>query len=78
MKVRRVSVDELVRTGECLEGCACLVDDYRVRYHGTGDKSVYSYDETNKLRREGEPNMNALEEAVRKRLWSVAKDVDPD
>lgn len=50
--------------------------EYRVRYHGTGEKSAYSYDATTKLRRDGEPKMKELEEMVRKRLWSVAKDAD--
>lgn len=52
--------------------------EYRVRYHGTGDSSAFKFDETNKLRQAGEPKMKELEEMVRKRLWSVAKDGDAD
>lgn len=48
--------------------------EYRVRHHGTGDSSAYSFDATKKLRTEGEPKMKELEEMVRKRLWSVAMD----
>lgn len=48
----------------------------RVRYHGTSDSSAYNFDETNKLRKEGDPKMKELEDMVRKRLWSVARDAD--
>lgn len=48
----------------------------RVRYDGTDHGRAYSFDSTIRLRNEGEPKMKELEEMVRKRLWSVAKDAE--
>lgn len=46
----------------------------RVEYHGRDHAFAHSFDATQKVSEEGGPKMKALEEMVRKRLWSVAKD----
>jgi hypothetical protein len=68
---------ERFRVLEDLIGSSNIEYQHRVIDYGTGSKLAGNFDATIKLRREGEPLMKELEEMVRKRLWSVAKDGEP-
>jgi hypothetical protein len=48
--------------------------EHRIREHGAGGIRAGAFEATNRLRTDGEPMMIELEEMVRRRLWSVAKD----
>ncbi len=65
---------EKFRALEELIGSSNIEFECRVREHGTGGIRSGAFEATNRLRTEGEPKMIELEEMVRKRLWSVAKD----